>query len=395
MADNAVQIGDGSNSDKETLKFRDYKIVECESNSNAHYLKDIGRIINLETKDKNSIVGAVNEIYKNLELSLIVPNAISQSVIMTKDSGGKYKFSFTFNNAYITSNRLFDNDFKSQINNTFEINMLDAPEFNKPYYLYLEWDLILDEFTMFSTADNFGTNLNTECLQFYIGTFTIVDDKTVDYYDEQEKISVNLIPMIGNYLSRLDYKCYELQRDTAKKNTAVLLQKLDKTEEFNIWQNGNWIVEYNIPPIKITDETYGSFTLPSQMLEAAGVKEEAGEEKKYCYASYVLDTDNLSGEISGSDMTVTCGLKEAKGKPNSYIEVEDETKLATVNIYLGTIILNAEDYMTPDGTSSTIYSGSETTNTEMTIDLFRIFTESTDVSGELVEITADEVSALF
>ena len=31
----------------------------------------------------------------------------------------------------------------------------------------------------------------------------------------------------------------------------------------------------------------------------------------------------------------------------------------------------------------------------MTIDLFRIFTESTDVSGELVEITADEVSALF
>ena len=109
----------------------------------------------------------------------------------------------------------------------------------------------------------------------------------------------------------------------------------------------------------------------------------------------MLDTDNLSGEISGSDMTVTCGLKEAKGKPNSYIEIEDETKLATINIYLGTIILNAEDYMTPDGTSSTIYSGSETTNTEMTIDLFRIFTESTDVSGELVEITADEVSALF
>ena len=84
---------------------------------------------------------------------------------MTKDSDGKYKFSFTFNNAYITSNRLFDNDFKSQINNTFEINMLDAPEFNKPYYLYLEWDLILDEFTMFSTADNFGTNLNT-CLLY-------------------------------------------------------------------------------------------------------------------------------------------------------------------------------------------------------------------------------------
>ena len=177
---------------------------------------------------------------------------------------------------------------------------------------------------------------------------------------------------------------------------AVLGEVLSKSEDFNISSSGgNWIVGYSIPNITITDDTYGTFSLPSQMLEAAGVKEEAGEEKKYCYASYVLDTDNLSGEISGSDMTVTCGLKEAKGKPNSYIEIEDETKLATINIYLGTIILNAEDYMTPDGTSSTIYSGSETTNTEMTIDLFRIFTESTDVSGELVEITADEVSALF
>lgn len=395
LADNAVQIGDGSNSDKETLKFRDYKIVECDNNSNTHYLKDIGRIINFETKDKSSVVGAVNEIYKNLELSLIVPNAISQSVIMTKDSDGKYKFSFTFNNAYITSNRLFDNDFKSQINNTFEIKMFDAVEFNRRYYLYLEWDLVRDEFTMFSTAENFGTNLDTECLQFYIGQFTIVDDKTVDYYDEQEKVSVNLVPMIGNYLSRLDYKCYELQRYAAKKNTAVLLQELGKTEEFNIWQNGNWIVGYSIPPITITDDAYGKFTFPSQMLEAAGVKDETGEEKKYCYASYTLNTDNLLGELSDSDVTVTCNLKEAKGKPNSYVEIEDETKLVAVNIYLGTIILNAEDYMTPDGTPGIIYSGSETKNTEIIIDLLRIFTESTTVSGELVEITADEVSSLF
>ena len=395
LADNAVQIGNGSNSDKETLKFRDYKIVECESNSNAHYLKDIGRIINLETKDKSSVVGAVNEIYKNLELSLIVPNAISQSVVMTKDSDGKYKFSFTFNNAYITSNRLFDNDFKSQINNTFEINMFDAPEFNKPYYLYLEWDLIFDEFTMFSTADNFGTNLNTECLQFYIGQFTILDDKTVDYYDEQEKVSVNLIPMIGNYLSRLDYKCSELKRDTAKKNTAVLLQKLDKTEEFNIWQNGNWIVGYSIPSIKITDETYGNFTLPPQILEAAGVKEETGEEKKYCYASYTLNTDNLSGELSTSDVTVYYQLKEAKGEPNSYMEIEDETKLTTINIYLGTITLNAENDLLPDGTVSVIYSGSETTNEKVEINLLKIFNISGIITGEFVEVTADEVNALF
>ena len=248
LAQNAVQICEGSNSESESLQFRKYKIVRYDTTDDEYYLKDVGRLSRLYTTNQSNIVEAINE------LSL-----------------------------------------------------------NK-----------------------------------------------------------------GNNASK-----------------AVLGEVLSKSEEFNVWQNGNWIVGYSIPNITITDDTYGTFSLPSQMLEAAGVKEEAGEEKKYCYASYVLDTDNLSGEISGSDMTVTCGLKEAKGKPNSYIEIEDETKLATINIYLGTIILNAEDYMTPDGTSSTIYSGSETTNTEMTIDLFRIFTESTDVSGELVEITADEVSALF
>lgn len=238
-----------------------------------------------------------------------------------------------------------------------------------------------------------GSNSESESLQFRKYKIVRYDSTDDRYY---LKDVGQLERLYTNNQSSIVDAINELSMDKGNNSSkAVMGEALSKSEEFNIWQNGNWIVGYNIPPIKITDETYGSFTLPSQMLEAAGVKEEAGEEKKYCYASYVLDTDNLSGEISGSDMTVTCGLKEAKGKPNSYIEIEDETKLATINIYLGTIILNAEDYMTPDGTSSTIYSGSETTNTEMTIDLFRIFTESTDVSGELVEITADEVSALF
>ena len=238
-----------------------------------------------------------------------------------------------------------------------------------------------------------GSNSESESLQFRKYKIVRYDSTDDRYY---LKDVGQLERLYTNNQSSIVDAINELSMDKGNNSSkAVMGEALSKSEEFNIWQNGNWIVGYNISPITITDDTYGTFTLPSQMLEAAGVKEEAGEEKKYCYASYVLDTDNLSGEISGSDMTVTCGLKEAKGKPNSYIEIEDETKLATINIYLGTIILNAEDYMTPDGTSSTIYSGSETTNTEMTIDLFRIFTESTDVSGELVEITADEVSALF
>lgn len=339
---------------------------------------------------------AVNELHENLELSLVVPEPTANSVVMTTDSDGKYKFSFTFNNAYIDSNGLFDNDYKSQINNTFEINMPGTIEFGIRYYLYLEWDLVRDKFTMFGTTDNFGTNLDIECLQFYVGQFTVVDERAVDYYDEQEKSSINIIPMIGNYLSRLDSKCNELQRDMGKKNTAVLFQQIGKSEEFSINQStGDWVVGYSVPKINIIDATYGNFILPSNIIDIGDTKTKFGIEKKYCYASYTLNTDNLSGEISDSDMAVTCGLKEAKGKPNSYMEIEDETKLTTINIYLGTITLNAENDLLPDGTVSVIYSGSESANENVEINLLKIFNTSGIITGEFVEVTADEVSALF
>ena len=94
-------------------------------------------------------------------------------------------------------------------------------------------------------------------------------------------------------------------------------------------------------------------------------------------------------------MTVTYSLKEAKGKPNSYMEIEDETKLTTINIYLGTITLNAENDLLPDGSNSVIYSGSEITNEDVEIKLLRIFNTSGIITGEFVEVTADEVNALF
>ena len=94
-------------------------------------------------------------------------------------------------------------------------------------------------------------------------------------------------------------------------------------------------------------------------------------------------------------MTVYYQLKEAKGNPNSYLDIEDETKLTTINIYLGTITLNSENDLLPDGTVSVIYSGSETTNESVEINLLKIFNTSGIITGEFVEVTADEVSALF
>jgi len=94
-------------------------------------------------------------------------------------------------------------------------------------------------------------------------------------------------------------------------------------------------------------------------------------------------------------VTVYYQLKEAKGNPNSYLDIEDETKLTTINIYLGTVTLNAENDLLPDGTVSVIYSGSESANENLEINLLKIFNTSGIITGEFVEVTADEVSALF
>ena len=219
-----------------------------------------------------------------------------------------------------------------------------------------------------------GSNSESESLQFRKYKIVRYDTTDDEYYlKDVGRLSRLYTTNQSNIVEAINELSLNKGNNASK---AVLGEVLSKSEEFNVWQNGNWIVGYSIPNITITDDTYGTFSLPSQMLEAAGVKEEAGEEKKYCYASYTLNTDNLSGEISGSDMTVTCGLKEAKGKPNSYMEIEDETKLTTINIYLGTITLNSENDLLPDGTVSVIYSGSETTNESVEINLLKIFNTS-------------------
>ena len=232
-----------------------------------------------------------------------------------------------------------------------------------------------------------GSNSESESLQFRKYKIVRYDSTDDRYY---LKDVGQLERLYTNNQSSIVDAINELSMDKGNNSSkAVMGEALSKSEEFNIWQNGNWIVGYNISPITITDDTYGTFTLPSQILEISGVKDKTGEEKKYCYASYILNTDNLSGELSASDVTVTYSLKEAKGKPNSYMEIEDETKLTTINIYLGTITLNAENDLLPDGSNSVIYSGSEITNEDVEIKLLRIFNTSGIITGEFVEVTAD------
>ena len=239
-----------------------------------------------------------------------------------------------------------------------------------------------------------GSNSESESLQFRKYKIVRYDTTDDEYYlKDVGRLSRLYTTNQSSIVDAINELSLSKGNNASK---AVLGEVLSKSEDFNISSSGgNWIVGYSIPNITITDDTYGTFTLPSQILEISGVKDKIGEEKKYCYASYTLDTDNLSGELSTSDVTVYYQLKEAKGNPNSYLDIEDETKLTTINIYLGTVTLNAENDLLPDGTVSVIYSGSESANENLEINLLKIFNTSGIITGEFVEVTADEVSALF
>lgn len=67
LAQNAVQIGNGSNSESESLQFRRYKIVRYDTTDDRYYLKDVGHLGRLYTTNQSSIVDAINELENEAE----------------------------------------------------------------------------------------------------------------------------------------------------------------------------------------------------------------------------------------------------------------------------------------------------------------------------------------
>lgn len=67
LAQNAVQIGNGSNSESESLQFRRYKIVRYDITDDRYYLKDVGQLGRLYTTNQSSIVDAINELENEVE----------------------------------------------------------------------------------------------------------------------------------------------------------------------------------------------------------------------------------------------------------------------------------------------------------------------------------------
>lgn len=172
----------------------------------------------------------------------------------------------------------------------------------------------------------------------------------------------------GNNITRY---LYEEKIDSPSSTTATLSQIITKYEELYVdVNNGNWIVGYNLPNIILKDDIFGEMILPSVKLEAAGTI--LSSETFYCYAKYTFQSNIISGKLDISDISVTPLLKKAVGTPTSYLDVNRETNLDDINIYLGTITLEYTPDLLPDGSTKYIYSGTEITNTNTDLALLRI-----------------------
>lgn len=59
----AIQLGTGTNSNKKTLQAYDYQVTKYDEENDVSYLKDVGKVDDLKTTEKETVVGAVNELY--------------------------------------------------------------------------------------------------------------------------------------------------------------------------------------------------------------------------------------------------------------------------------------------------------------------------------------------
>ena len=141
------------------------------------------------------------------------------------------------------------------------------------------------------------------------------------------------------------------------------------SENFNIGaSSGNWIVGVNIPSITINDNIFGTFTLPA----INGLNFADSVDDGRCYVKYTISASDPSGILSSQDVSYTNILREFKGKPNSYLEIEDGCVISTVYIYIGSVNVQ----FNYDNDNLIEYSGSFSAATNTSTPLLKTFYKS-------------------
>lgn len=189
-------------------------------------------------------------------------------------------------------------------------------------------------------------NLSDNAVQTYaIENGAVTSAKLADSAVTAAKIQNGAITAekLDNNVKQIIYDLEEAVSE-ADESTAKINGSFTYSEDFSInVSTGNWAVGLNVPSITITDKFFGSFTLPAvTAMDFADVINDGR-----CYLKYTFLADELSGTLTAQNVTCSGVLKEFKGKPNSYLEIEDGCVVAALYIYVGSVsvsyLMNNDD----------------------------------------------------
>lgn len=207
-----------------------------------------------------------------------------------------------------------------------------------------------------------GTNSTEKTMQVYNkriveanGSLTDVGDLTT----LETSNKTNVVNAINSIVSSID----------TPKSSAVFGGDISYSEQFSINLTGGfWVVGLNIPAITITDDFFGTFTIPAM----TGVEFADTEHGGRCYVKYTFSVNDPSGTLSAQDVTNAAVLKEAKGKANNYMEIEDGCIVASVYIYVGNVTVSSQQ----NNDNQTEYYGSFTPVSNASAPLLKAFYKS-------------------
>ena len=207
-----------------------------------------------------------------------------------------------------------------------------------------------------------GTNSTEKTMQVYNKRIVEANGNLTDVGDLttlETSNKTNVVAAINSIVSSID----------TPKSSAVFGGDISYSEQFSINLTGGfWVVGLNIPAITITDDFFGTFTIPAM----TGVEFADTEHGGRCYVKYTFSVNDPSGTLSAQNVTNTAVLKEAKGKANNYMEIEDGCVITGLYIHVGDVTVSAQQ----NNDNQTEYYGSFTPVSNASAPLLKVFYKS-------------------
>lgn len=224
-----------------------------------------------------------------------------------------------------------------------------------------------------TTVDSDGNGIDA----IQLGTGTNSTEKTMQVYNKRIVEANGSLTDVGdlaalatsNKTNVVDAINSIVNSMETPKSSVTFDGTISYSEQFSINLTGGfWVVGLNIPAITITDDFFGTFTIPAM----TGVEFADSEHGGRCYVKYTFSVNDPSGTLSAQDVTNTAVLKEFKGKTNNYIEIEDGCVVAGVYVYVGDVTVSTQQ----NNDNQTEYYGSFNPISNASAPLLKVFYKS-------------------